>query len=88
MLAAIGDLVLDISIRIDDPLRPGDDTPACIGLGGGGQAGNWCAWVAALGSKARLITRVGSDRAGRWLVDELRVPASRCAPSREPTRPA
>jgi sugar/nucleoside kinase (ribokinase family) len=72
MLAAIGDLLLDISIRTEDRLRAGDDTPACIRLGGGGQAGNWCAWVAELGGQARLITRVGRDPTGHRLVDELR----------------
>jgi sugar/nucleoside kinase (ribokinase family) len=72
MLAAIGDLVLDISIRVEDRLRPGDDTPASIRLGGGGQAANWCAWVAELGGLARLITRVGRDDTGRRLVDDLR----------------
>jgi len=72
MLAAIGDLVLDISIVPDAELRPGDDTPACIRLGGGGQAANFCAWVAVLGGQARLLTRVGDDDTGRHLVAELR----------------
>ena len=72
MLAAIGDLLLDISIRTADRLRAGDDTAACIRLGGGGQAGNWCAWVAELAGQARLITRVGRDQTGHRLVDELR----------------
>ncbi len=72
MLAAIGDLLLDVSIRVADRLRPGDDTPASIRLGGGGQAANWCAWVAELGGPARLITRVGRDDIGRRLVDDLR----------------
>ncbi len=72
MLAAIGDLVLDISIVPDAELRLGDDTPACIRLGGGGQAANFCAWVAALDGQARLLTRVGDDDTGRHLVAELR----------------
>ena len=71
LLAAIGDLVLDITIAPHGELRTNDDTPASIRVGGGGQAANYCAWVASLGERARLITRVGDDDAGRRLVAEL-----------------
>lgn len=71
LLAAIGDLVLDITIAPARDLRPDDDTPAAIRVGGGGQAANFCAWTASLGEKARLVTRVGDDEAGRRLVAEL-----------------
>ena len=71
LLAAIGDLVLDITIAPDGDLRTNDDTPASIRVGGGGQAANFCAWVASLGWRARLVTRVGDDDAGRRLVSEL-----------------
>lgn len=71
LLAAIGDLVLDITIAPEGDLRTNDDTPASIRVGGGGQAANFCAWVASLGRRARLVTRVGDDDAGRRLVSEL-----------------
>ena len=71
LLAAIGDLVLDITIAPHGELRTNDDTPASIRVGGGGQAANFCAWVAAQGERSRLITRVGDDDAGRRLVSEL-----------------
>lgn len=71
MIASIGDLVVDVSIVPEGPLQADDDTPATITIGGGGQAANFCAWVAALGEPARLVTRIGEDEAGRRLVAEL-----------------
>ena len=71
MIVSIGDLLLDIAIVPDGPLQPDDDTPSTITLGGGGQAANFCAWIAALGDPARLVTRVGDDETGRRLVADL-----------------
>lgn len=71
VIASIGDLVLDIAIVPDGPLQPDDDCPATITIGGGGQAANFCAWVAAEGEPARLITRVGDDETGKRLVADL-----------------
>ena len=71
MILSIGDLLLDITIVPDGPLRPDDDRAARIGLGGGGQAANFCAWAAALGEPVRLVTRVGDDERGRRLVSDL-----------------
>jgi sugar/nucleoside kinase (ribokinase family) len=71
VILSIGDLVLDITIVPEGPLRPDDDRPARIDLGGGGQAANFCAWSAALGEPVRLVTRVGDDERGRQLVAEL-----------------
>lgn len=72
MMLSIGDLVVDVTIVPDAPLRVDDDNPARIRIGGGGQAANFCAWTASLGEPARLITRVGDDDSGRSLVAELR----------------
>jgi sugar/nucleoside kinase (ribokinase family) len=71
MILSIGDLVLDITIVPQGRLRQDDDNPAVIRVGGGGQAANFCAWVAALGSPVRLVTRVGDDDRGRRLVTEV-----------------
>ena len=71
MILSIGDLLLDITIVPEGPLRPDDDRPARIDLGGGGQAANFCAWAAALGEPVRLVTRVGDDDRGKQLVAEL-----------------
>jgi ribokinase len=71
MIMSIGDLVLDITIVPEGLLRADDDNQAVIRVGGGGQAANFCAWAAALGSPVRLVTRVGDDDRGRRLVVEL-----------------
>jgi sugar/nucleoside kinase (ribokinase family) len=71
VILSIGDLLLDITIIPDGPLRPDDDRTARIGVGGGGQAANFCAWAAALGEPVRLVTRVGDDDRGRRLVSDL-----------------
>ena len=71
MILSIGDLLLDITIIPDGPLRPDDDRKSRIGVGGGGQAANFCAWAAALGEPVRLVTRVGDDDRGRRLVADL-----------------
>lgn len=71
MIAAIGELVLDVTIAPEGDLEPDDDRDARIRIGGGGQAANFCAWAASLGERARLITRVGDDEIGRRLVAEL-----------------
>jgi len=72
VFASLGDLLTDVTVVPTGPASPNDDTPAEIRIGGGGQAANWCAWVAHLGGASRLITRVGDDAEGRRLVDELR----------------
>jgi ribokinase len=71
LIVSLGDLLQDITIVPEAPLCPDDDTPATIALGGGGQAANFCAWTAALGDGARLVTRVGDDETGRRLVADL-----------------
>lgn len=87
MILSIGDLVLDIAIRPEGTLVPDDDSPATITMTGGGQAANFCAWTAALGEPARLITRVGDDEIGRRLVAELEAKGVevRVTWAREPT---
>ena len=71
MIVSLGDLVMDVRIVPQGPLEPDDDTPASITIGGGGQAANFCAWSAALGEPARLVTRIGDDDTGRRLVADL-----------------
>jgi sugar/nucleoside kinase (ribokinase family) len=71
VLVSIGSLVLDLTIAPAGQLRLDDDQEASISLAGGGQAANFCAWAAALGERARLITRIGDDDVGRRLVAEI-----------------
>jgi sugar/nucleoside kinase (ribokinase family) len=71
LLCALGDLLLDVVVRLERPLVRGDDTPAATVVGAGGQAANVAAWAAALGAEARLITKRGDDNAARLAADDL-----------------
>ena len=71
-LTTLGDLLLDVIVRLDGPLAPGDDRAAETTTGPGGQAANVAAWAAALGADARFVGRIGADAAGELLVRELR----------------
>jgi sugar/nucleoside kinase (ribokinase family) len=63
-LVTLGDLLLDVVVRLDAPLVPGDDQTARTTAGPGGQAANVAAWAAALGARSRFVGRVGTDAAG------------------------
>ena len=71
-ITTLGDLLLDVIVRLDAPLVPGDDQTAHTSTGPGGQAANVAAWAAALGSSARFVGRVGSDPAGELVAGALR----------------
>ena len=71
LLASIGDLILDVIVQLDEPLVPGDDRPAAIQVGAGGQAANVAAWAATLGAEARFIGKRGDDAAGRLAAAQL-----------------
>jgi sugar/nucleoside kinase (ribokinase family) len=62
-LTTLGDLLLDVIVRLDGPLVPGDDQTAVTRTGPGGQAANVAAWAAALGADARFVGRRGDDPA-------------------------
>jgi sugar/nucleoside kinase (ribokinase family) len=65
-VAVIGDLMLDVLVEPDGPLRAGDDTPGRIRMECGGQAANVAAWVTALGGQARLVcAQAGGDDGAR-----------------------
>jgi ribokinase len=65
LVCALGDLVLDVVVRLGTPLAPGGDVEARTVVGPGGQAANVAAWAASLGARARLITKRADDEAGR-----------------------
>ena len=57
---SLGDLTLDVIVRLEAPFTPGDDTPATASVGAGGQAANVAAWAVACGAEAKLIAKRGS----------------------------
>ncbi len=74
-LVAIGDLLVDVVARPANGLAGishGSDTAAAIVLAPGGSAANFTVRAARLGADCALIGAVGDDRAGRWLLEDLR----------------
>ena len=70
-LSTLGDLLLDVIVRLDEPLVPGDDRMATTLTWPGGQAANVAAWAASLGADARFVGRTGDDAAGELVRREL-----------------
>jgi sugar/nucleoside kinase (ribokinase family) len=71
VLCALGDLVLDVIVRPEQPLVDGDDVIAATAIGAGGQAANVAAWAVALGAEARFVGHRGDDGPGRLVEAEL-----------------
>jgi sugar/nucleoside kinase (ribokinase family) len=71
-VCVLGDLLLDVIVRLDSPVADGDDTSAETRVGAGGQAANVAAWVAELGEDARFVGKRADDPAGRLVAEELR----------------
>jgi sugar/nucleoside kinase (ribokinase family) len=64
LVCTLGDLTLDVIVRLAGPMAAGGDTDAEIRVGPGGQAANVAAWAADLGANARFLGKTGADDAG------------------------
>lgn len=71
MLAALGDLVEDVIVRLDGPVNVASDTHATISRRRGGSAANVAARAAALGHRARFLGQVGTDAIGTAMIADL-----------------
>jgi sugar/nucleoside kinase (ribokinase family) len=71
LLCALGDVLLDVIVRLERPLERGDDVRATTLATAGGQAANVAAWAAELGADARVVSRRADDSAGRLVAEEL-----------------
>jgi ribokinase len=71
VLCTLGDLLLDVIVRLEQPIEAGTDTTAFTRTGAGGQAANVAAWAASLGAKARFVGKRGDDPAGALVAAEL-----------------
>jgi sugar/nucleoside kinase (ribokinase family) len=71
MICALGDLLLDVIVRLEGPIAEDTDTYGRTRVGAGGQAANVAAWVAALGGQARFVGKRARDPAGRLAAEEL-----------------
>jgi sugar/nucleoside kinase (ribokinase family) len=72
VICTLGDLLLDVVVRLESPIAQDTDTYGRTRVGAGGQAANVAAWVVALGGRARFVGKRAGDPAGRLLADELR----------------
>jgi ribokinase len=70
-IATFGDVLLDVIVRLEEPLAPGGDARASSRATTGGQAANVAAWAAELGAAARCIAKHGSDAAGELVARDL-----------------
>jgi ribokinase len=71
VLCTLGDLLLDVIVRLEEPLQPGTDAAALTRTGSGGQAANVAAWAASLGAEARFVGKRGDDPAASLAASEL-----------------
>jgi sugar/nucleoside kinase (ribokinase family) len=71
VVCTLGDLLLDVIVRLDSRLAPGDDAAARTTLAPGGQAANVAAWASALGAQAHVVAVRAADDAGAMLRREL-----------------
>ena len=70
-VVSLGDLVLDVVVRVRSDVARGADTPAQIALSAGGQGANVAAWVAALGASSRWVGKRADDAEGRLASEGL-----------------
>ena len=70
-IATLGDVMLDVIVRLEEPLAPGGDVRAATRAGAGGQAANVAAWAVSLGAEARCIAKRGDDATGGLVAREL-----------------
>ncbi len=71
LVCTLGDLLLDVVVRLGAPLEAGSDAPAQTSLSAGGQAANVAAWAVALGARGRLVCRRGGDGAAQLAEEGL-----------------
>src|SRR4051812_37184788 len=70
-LCTLGDLLLDVVVRMHGDSGPDDEGSAETRVGAGGQAANVAAWAATLGAEARFVCKRGSDAAAELAAREV-----------------
>jgi sugar/nucleoside kinase (ribokinase family) len=70
-ILCVGDVMIDVSVQVPKYGVDGKERRANIQLGGGGAAANVACWLASAKDDPFLITRVGNDFAGRFLIEEI-----------------
>jgi sugar/nucleoside kinase (ribokinase family) len=70
-ICALGDLLLDVVVRLREPLPRDGEAAAVTRVGAGGQAANVAAWAAELGAEARFVGKRANDGPGRLVAGEV-----------------
>jgi ribokinase len=86
-IVVVGDLMVDVVVRLSGPLAQASDAPAEIEFRGGGSAANTAAWLAAAGADVTLVARVGDDERGHSAVEALRATGVEPRIAVDPDRP-
>jgi len=84
----IGDVMLDVVVKLQGTINYGEDTASKITTHGGGAAGNVASWIAHTGTESTIVARVGNDSAGAALIsefDDLKVDHSSLIKTNDPT---
>jgi sugar/nucleoside kinase (ribokinase family) len=71
LVCTLGDLLLDVIVRLGEPLRWGADTSSATRTGAGGQAANVAAWAVELGASARFVGKRATDHGAKLVAEEL-----------------
>jgi sugar/nucleoside kinase (ribokinase family) len=61
LVVCLGDLLLDVIVRLEAPLAPGADASARTRTSAGGQAANVAAWASSLGAWTRFVGKRATD---------------------------
>lgn len=69
----LGDVMVDVTAMVGEPLNYASDTPAKVTIQPGGAAANTACWLAHDGENATLIGAIGDDPFGGLVTDNLAV---------------
>ena len=67
----LGDVMVDVTAIVGEPLNYASDTPAKVTIQPGGAAANTACWLAHNGEKATLIGAIGDDPFGDLVTHNL-----------------
>ena len=83
----VGDVMMDVLARHQEPIASGTDTAAQVQLVGGGSAANTACWLAGQGDPVRLLAAIGDDPFGAVVGDAIRACADNMTrlPMRSPS---
>src|SRR4029453_11114594 len=71
VICTLGDLLLDVVVKLSRPIADGDDTNGETRVGAGAHAADAPPWAAALGATARFVGKRGADASGELVEEDL-----------------